>query len=530
MNKGDSRMNVHNDHASPKSVPVEEFQSVVHDSAAHHDTPNADVLHVIPSKSPFRNDLEPTASIAPLKILFITPKGRKEEDSNQKPLFSMAVGVLVSITPAQHHIELADELFDDAINYDGDYDLIGITARTMNVNRAYEIADEFKKRGKKVILGGVHVSFNYQEAIAHADSVVCGEAENLWAFVIQDVAKGELRARYDAKDFPPVKEVPIIDYERIFRASKRGKVDARKSIPIYMTRGCPYTCTFCVTPNFTGRLYRIQSADTIKEQIDTAKRVWFEETRFGKKPWFMFTDENLGVKKNRMMEILAVLKECNVKFSSFISINFLEDKESVEELVAAGCAMALVGFESVNQKTVDQYDKWKMNNVSSYAKTIKMCREAGLNIQGNFLTNPAIDTYEDMKAVEKFVDANLLMMPIYSILTPYPGTVMFKDYKEKGLIVDEDWDKYTAQNLVIRCDTYNPLEYQLEYLQRFLGFYKWSTIARRVALNPNKLINLVTSLIFKKNIGDQYENVKSGKRTPVQWEIENGKKMTATVG
>jgi radical SAM superfamily enzyme YgiQ (UPF0313 family) len=184
----------------------------------------------------------------------------------------------------------------------------------------------------------------------------------------------------------------------------------------------------------------------------------------------------------------------------------------------------------VNQKTVDQYDKWKMNNVSSYAKTIKMCREAGLNIQGNFLTNPAIDTYEDMKAVEKFVDANLLMMPIYSILTPYPGTVMFKDYKEKGLIVDEDWDKYTAQNLVIRCDTYNPLEYQLEYLQRFLGFYKWSTIARRVALNPNKLINLVTSLIFKKNIGDQYENVKSGKRTPVQWEIENGKKMTATVG
>jgi bacteriochlorophyll C8 methyltransferase len=166
--------------------------------------------------------------------------------------------VLVSITPKQHEIELVDELFGDKINFDGDYDLVGITARTMNVTRAYEIADEFRRRGKTVIMGGVHVSFNYDEAIQHCDSVVCGEAENLWAYVLQDVALGNLQPRYNATDFPPVKEVPVIDYERIFKASKRDKVDARKSIPIYMTRGCPYTCTFCVTPNFTGRLYRVQ--------------------------------------------------------------------------------------------------------------------------------------------------------------------------------------------------------------------------------------------------------------------------------
>ncbi|MCS7012342.1 MAG: radical SAM protein [Chloroherpetonaceae bacterium] len=489
--------------------------AVTHREAAH----TTDVLPTLPSKT-VRQDLLPPESIRPLRILFVTPKGKKEEDTSQKPLFSMAIAVLVSITPPQHEIELVDELFGDEINFNGDYDLVGITARTMNVTRAYEIADEFRRRGKKVIMGGVHVSFNYEEAIQHCDSVVCGEAENLWAYVLQDVAMGNLQPRYNATDFPPVTAVPMIDYERIFKASKRGKVDARKSIPIYMTRGCPYTCTFCVTPNFTGRLYRIQSLDTIKEQVETAKRVWFKKTKYGDKPWFMFTDENLGVNKAKMWQIMDILKECNIKFSSFISMNFLEDKESVRKLVEAGCVMALVGFESVNQETVNHYDKWKMNNVKKYAQVIRQCREMGLNVQGNFLVNPAIDTYEDMAAVEKFVDDNLLMMPIYSILTPYPGTTMYKEYKAKGLIVDEDWDKYTAHNLVIRCDRYDPMEFQIRYLKHFLGFYKWRTIIKRVLLNPNKLINLVTSLIFKRNLKDQLKSVLSGKKAPIQKQLE----------
>ncbi|MBC8042524.1 MAG: radical SAM protein [Rhizobacter sp.] len=448
----------------------------------------------------------------PLKILFITPKGKKEEDSSQKPLFSMAIAILVSITPPQHTLELADEVFGDVINFDGDYDLICITSRTMNVTRAYDIADEFLKRGKQVLQGGVHVSFNYDEAKPHATSIITGEAENLWDTVLNDAARGSLKPKYDAKDFPPVNFVPMVDYERIFKSGKRGKVDARKSIPIFMTRGCPYTCTFCVTPNFTGRLYRVQSAETIKEQISEAKRVFFEETKFGKKPWLMFTDENFGVNKQKMWEILEVLKECDVKFSTFISINFLEDPQSVKLLVDAGCAMALVGFESINEETLRHYDKGRMNTISKYEEIIRACRKAGLNIQGNFLANPAMDTYEDMDAVEKFIQKNYLMMPIYSLITPYPGTEMYKDYKAKGLVVDEDWDKYTAHNLVVRCDRYDPQEYQVKYMEHFLGFYTWRTIFNRVWHNPNKLLNLVTSLIFKRNLGDQLKSIKTGHR------------------
>ncbi|MFV9506073.1 MAG: B12-binding domain-containing radical SAM protein [Oscillochloridaceae bacterium umkhey_bin13] len=467
--------------------------------------------------------LRDPASVRPLRILLITPRGKKEEASSQKALFSMAIGVLVSITPPQHQIELADELFGDPIPYDQPYDLVGITTRTMNATRAYEIADGFRARGTPVILGGVHVSFNYDEAKAHADAIVAGEAENLWAKLLQDLADEQLQPRYDAKQFPAVTEVPALDYARIFAASKREQVDARKSIPIFMTRGCPYTCAFCVTPNFTGRLYRIQSPETIRAQIAEAKRVFFKETRYGKTPWFMFTDENLGVNKQRTWEILEILAECDIKFSSFISINFLEDPKTVELLVKAGCLMALVGFESVNQKTLQAYNKGRTNSAQRYAEIINACRKAGLNIQGNFLTNPAIDSYEDMAATEAFVRANKLMMPIYSIITPYPGTQLYHEYKERGLIVDEDWDKYTAHNLVVRCDDYDPLEYQLRYLNHFLGMYAWPTIVARVAGNRNKLVNLVTSILFRKNLQDQIASVKSGLRRPVQQERYTGK-------
>lgn len=473
--------------------------------------PHAVDLPILPVQSRLRDP----ATIRPLKLLLITPKGNKEEDTSQKALFAMAIGVLVSITPPQHKIELADEVFGDPINFDGDYDMVGITARTMNVNRAYAIADAFRQRGTKVVMGGVHVSFNYAEAIQHADAVVCGEAENLWAQVLQDVADGTLQPRYDASNFPPVTTLPQLDYERIFHASRREKVDARKSIPIAMTRGCPYTCSFCVTPNFTGRLYRIQSNEAIKAQIAAAKRAFFKETRYGTTPWFMFTDENLGVNKQRTWEILETLSECDIKFSSFISINFLEEPKTVDLLVKAGCAMALVGFESINQTTLKTYNKGRTNASLRYPDIINACRRAGLNIQGNFLANPAIDSYEDMAAVEQFVRENHIVMPIYSIITPYPGTQLYRDFKAQELIVDEDWDKYTAHNLVVRCDRFDPLEYQLRYLNHFLRMYSWTTIVQRVWHNRNKLINLVTSLIFRHNLRDQIKSVKTGKRKPV---------------
>ena len=443
--------------------------------------------------------------IKPLKILLIAPKGKKDSKSNQKPLFNMAVGVLVSLTPPQHHIEIVDEHFGDAINYDGDYDFVGITSRTIDATRGYEIADKFRKNGKKVMLGGLHVSFNTEEARPHADCIVCGEAENLWLTVLEDVADNRLKPLYDSKDFPSVTEIIPIDYERIAKASKREKVDGTKSIPIYVTRGCPFECSFCVTPNYTGKLYRSQKPDELKKQIEIAKKVFFKPTRKSSKPWFMLTDENLGVSKKKLWESLDLIKECNINFSVFFSINFLEDKVTVKKLVDAGCIMVLVGFESINQSTLEAYNKGHVNSAEKYSRLIEECRQAGLNVQGNFLINPELDSFEDMDNLVKFVGKNGVFMPIFQIITPYPGTSMYWEYKNNGWITNENWEKYNAMNLVIRSEKYDAVEFQHKFRKSYYKVYSWKNIANRVRKNPYKLLNLVTSLAFRKNLREELD-------------------------
>ncbi len=441
----------------------------------------------------------------PLKFLLVAPKGKKDSKSNQKPLFNMAIGVLVSLTPEQHHIEIVDEHFGDVVNYDGDYDFVGITSRTIDATRGYEIADNFRKKGTKVILGGLHVSFNREEASVHADTLVCGEAENLWLTILEDVALNRLEPLYDSSEFPPVREVAALDYERIAKASRREKVDGTKSIPLYITRGCPFECSFCVTPNFTGKLYRAQKPEELKKQIEMAKKYFFKPGRKSSKPWFMLCDENLGVSKRRLWESLELIKECNINFSVFFSINFLEDKETVRRLVEAGCIMVLVGFESIKQSTLEAYNKGHVNSADQFSRLIEECRQAGLNVQGNFLVNPELDSFEDMDDLVRFVGKNNVFMPIFQIITPYPGTTMYWEYKKKGWITDEDWEKYNAMNLVIKSDKYKPIAFQHKFMTTYYKAYSWKNIANRVRRNPYKLLNLVTSLAFRKNIREQLE-------------------------
>ena len=442
----------------------------------------------------------PDTSVKSLRILLVAPKGKKDSKSNQKPLFHMALGVLVSITPPEHEIDIIDEHFGDTLDYDAEYDLVGITARTIDATRAYEIADNFRKKGRKVILGGIHTSFNPDEAAKHADTIVCGEAENMWNTVLDDAANNRLQPYYNAKDFPPVKEIAPLDYRRIAKASLREKVDTTKSIPIYITRGCPYTCSFCVTPNFTGKLYRTQKPEDLKAQIEVAKEVFFKKNGKSSKPWFMLCDENLGINKKRLWEALDMLKECNIMFSVFLSMNFLEDEETVQKLVEAGCFMALVGIESIKQSNLEAYNKSHVNSPEKIIEIIDRCRKAGLNVQGNFLINPNLDNYDDMKDLVDFISKNNIFMPIMQIITPYPGTSMYKEYKEKGLITDEDWEKYNAINVVIRSPHYDPVEFQHKFMQTYYKAYSWKNIINRITHNPHPLMGIVTSLVFRKNL------------------------------
>ncbi len=165
--------------------------------------------------------------------------------------------------------------------------------------------------------------------------------------------------------------------------------------------------------------------------------------------------------------------------------------------------MVLVGFESINQSTLEAYNKGHVNSAEKYSRLIEECRQAGLNVQGNFLFNPELDSFEDMDNLVKFVGKNGVFMPIFQIITPYPGTSMYWEYKNNGWITNENWEKYNAMNLVIRSAKYDPIEFQHKFMKSYYKVYSWKNIANRVRKNPYKLLNLVTSLAFRKNLREE---------------------------
>jgi bacteriochlorophyll C8 methyltransferase len=217
----------------------------------------------------------------------------------------------------------------------------------------------------------------------------------------------------------------------------------------------------------------------------------------------MFTDENFAVNKKKTRELLEVIKECNIRFSILISLNFLEDMSIVKLLVEAGCIMAGVGFESVQKETIESYGKKHQNNVDRFASVVRQCQKAGLSVQGSFIIDPTRDSYKDIKTLEKFVRVNHITMPVLNLLTPYPGTDIYDTYNKNGLIVDYDWDKYSAFSLVIKAANNDPYEYQINYLKSYVKMYSWTSIFSRMLHNRGSRMELVTGVIWRRNLRDR---------------------------
>ena len=162
---------------------------------------------------------------------------------------------------------------------DAPVDLVGITANTSEITRAYQICDEYKKRGISVVIGGIHASTLPDEAARHADSVVIGEAEGLWEKVIEDFRKGTLAKFYRHQSFPDISRLPQPN-----RKVLRNKRYLTKNV-FQISRGCPYHCIFCSVTTFFGNSYRVRNEDKVIQEIERMDGdfiVFVDDNIFGK--------------------------------------------------------------------------------------------------------------------------------------------------------------------------------------------------------------------------------------------------------
>ena len=183
-----------------------------------------------------------------MKILLVSPCLKNELRQNQFSIPQITLSLIAAMTPPEHEVEVCEEVYGDIIDFEGDYDVIGISLMSQTCLRGYEIANEFKKRDKTVVFGGIHASVRPEEALMYGDAVVIGEAEGgLWEKVLTDVKNNNLKSFYKLDKLPDLQE-HIFPRRDLIKCSS-GKLQIA---PIEATRGCPYNCNFCTVSRFFG--------------------------------------------------------------------------------------------------------------------------------------------------------------------------------------------------------------------------------------------------------------------------------------
>ncbi len=381
--------------------------------------------------------------------------------------YYLAIPTLVSLTPSRHQIRVFDENIEQ-IDYDWGADIAGISVRTMSANRAYSISRQFRKRGVKTVLGGIHPSMCTEEALQYCDTVVIGEAEYVWHILLEDAERGELKRTYKAEDHSDLTKAPIPAWDALYR--EKYFVDI-----VQTTKGCPFHCEFCSVHAFDGTRIRNKTVDQVVSEI---RHLQSNPTRFKKKSIFI-ADDNIIANRNFARELFKALKPYNLNWSCQASINIGEDDETLTLMKESGCGSIFIGFESVSKENLSRMDKG-VNLKHDYAGAIKNIQSHGILVHSSFIVGYDFETKSSFDELIKFIENTNLLMPVINILTPFPGTKLFKRLEEEGRIVHKDWSGYDTKHVVFKPALLSPEELLEGYWKVVRSVYSFDAILRKL--------------------------------------------------
>ncbi|GFN24088.1 B12-binding domain-containing radical SAM protein [Thermanaeromonas sp. C210] len=401
-----------------------------------------------------------------MKIALVAPAWHDPlwESEQEKAIFPpLNLITLAALTPAEHEVVVLDESLT-SIDFDEKYDLVGISAMTALAPRAYEIADAFRRRGVPVVLGGMHPSALPEEAKAHADAVVIGEAEGQWPRVLEDLKSGNLKPFYRHTEVPPLENMAVPRRDLLCRS--------RYLVPdtVQTTRGCPFACSFCTVSQFFGHKFRFRPVEEVLREVQALEG-----------EVIAFVDDNIignPVYAKRLFQALAPLK---IKWFSQGSLNIARDEELLRLAAASGCIGLFIGFESLSPSNLKAVGK-AVNRVEEYRAAIKKIHDFGIAIEGAFIFGFDDDDEGIFERTVKFAQENRLEAAQFGILTPFPGTPLRAQLEKEGRIINSDWREYTINKVVFEPKRMSPRTLQEGFNWAWQEFYSLGSISRRLGL------------------------------------------------
>ncbi len=406
-----------------------------------------------------------------MKIRLIQPAQLKQDGKPTKfnKLFFPNLGLptLAGITPAGIDIGITIEYVEE-INFDEDIDLAAITAQTCQAPRAYQIADEFRKRGKKTILGGIHASVCPEEALRHFDSILIGEAENLWQEVIDDVKSGDIKRIYKTDHKPDLSELIIPRYDLLdYNHYIIPPLARTPLIPIQATRGCPHACDFCSVSAFWGHKIRKKPVENVIEEIETIKpsRIFF-------------SDDNIGADPEYAMSLFSALKPLKIRWACQMSTTIGKHPELIKAAAESGCHETYMGVESLNEASLESIHKG-FNKTAEYESLFKRLADVGILAQVSVIFGLDEDTPDElMKMIDKLLSWDINYLYI-AILTPFPGTRLYERFEQENRLLDLDWSPYDVTRVVFQPRSMNIDQLENVMWQAYEKYYSAKNILKR---------------------------------------------------
>ena len=369
---------------------------------------------------------------------------------------------------------IAWSLLDDA-------DMVCVSSITSTANRAFQIADKFRKHGVPVAVGGPHSTFLPDESLGHADYVIRGEGEETLVELLDHLnnnkplnsikglsyinSNDEIIHNTKRELIQDLNDSPIPDFNLVY---KWGKATV---VPVATSRGCPFGCKFCSVIPMFGRKYRHKTVDRVLEEIKAAAP---------KKGHVFFIDDNFAANKKMTKTLLRAMIDNNIKieWSAQVRTDVAKDPELLELMKKAGCFAVFIGFESINPKTLSLYNKGQ--ELIDIENSIRLVKKHNINIHGMFVLGSDTDDIQTIRNTAKFANKLDIESIQFMVLTPLPGTPVFEELKDSGRLIHTDWSKYDAHHAVFEPKLMTAFELHVETLKAMANFYSWRSVLRNL--------------------------------------------------